>query len=169
MLPRDRRAPRGVRRLTVKAVARSQAWDGVPEARRAVMRANRGKDTKPEVAVRRMLHAMGYRFRLHRRDLPGTPDIVLPGRRKVVQVHGCFWHQHEGCSRATLPATRRDFWLPKLARNRQRDATAEAGLRALGWEVATVWECELRDLEGLGARLQRFLGTTHGRYGDQQA
>lgn len=141
----------------------------MPEARRAVMRANKAKDTKPEIAVRRMLHAMGYRFRLHRRDLPGTPDIVFPGRRKAIQVHGCFWHQHEGCRRATLPATRTDVWLPKLARNRRRDAEAEARLRALGWEIATVWECELRDLEGLGARLRNFLGAAHGRDGDQRA
>ena len=123
------------------------------------MRAVKAKNTKPEITVRRMLHAMGYRFRLHRRDLPGTPDIVLPGRRKVIQVNGCFWHQHEGCRRATLPGTRMDLWLPKLARNRQRDAEAETRLRTLGWEVATVWECELRDLGDLKAKLVEFLGT----------
>lgn len=113
----------------------------------------RGKDTGPEVAVRRLLHGMGYRFRLHRRDLPGTPDIVLPGRRAVVQVHGCFWHQHEGCPRARPPATRRDFWLPKLARNKDRDREAEARLRDLGWRTLVVWECELRDRETLRSRL----------------
>jgi DNA mismatch endonuclease (patch repair protein) len=126
------------------------------------MRANKARDTKPEVAVRRILHALGYRFRLHRRDLPGTPDIVFSAKRKVIQVHGCFWHQHEDCPRATIPATRTDFWLPKLAQNRRRDSEAEARLRALGWEVATVWECELRDFEGLGARLRNFLEAPRG-------
>ncbi len=134
-----------------------QPWPDVPDVRRAVMRANRGKDTKPEIAVRRLLHAMGYRFRLHRRDLPGTPDIVFPSRHKVIQVHGCFWHQHEGCRRATLPATRRDFWLPKLARNKERDKESETRLRALGWEVETVWECQLRDGDALQTRLRLFL------------
>jgi len=132
----------------------------VTDARRAVMRANKAKHTKPEVAVRKILHAMGYRFRLHRRDLPGTPDIVLPGRCKIIQVHGCFWHQHEGCRRASLPATRRDFWLPKLARNKERDSAAEAELRALGWNVTTVWECELGDLDNLKRGLRRFLDKT---------
>jgi DNA mismatch endonuclease (patch repair protein) len=112
------------------------------------------------MVVRKLLHAMGYRFRLHRRDLPGTPDIVLPGRRKIVQVHGCFWHQHEGCKRASLPATRRDFWLPKLARNKERDRLTEAELCAVGWAVTTVWECELRDLDSLMHRLRRFLDRT---------
>ncbi|MBP0496011.1 DNA mismatch endonuclease Vsr [Roseomonas sp. SG15] len=138
-----------------------QPWADVPDARRAVMRANKAKNTKPEIVVRRMLHAMGYRFRLHRRDLPGTPDIVFPGRRKAIQVHGCFWHQHEGCRRATLPATRREFWVPKLARNKQRDADAEARLRALGWKVINVWECELQDLGRLEAKLQSFLAVAN--------
>ena len=122
------------------------------------MRANKAKDTKPELAVRGMLHAMGYRFRLHRRDLPGRPDIVLPGRRKVVQVHGCFWHQHEGCRRATLPHSRREYWLPKLARNKERDAHAELALAELGWRMTTVWECELARPDNLARRLRAFLG-----------
>ena len=134
-----------------------QPWPNVPDIRRTVMRANRGKNTKPEVAVRRLLHVMGYRFRLHRRDLPGTPDIVFPSRYKVIQVHGCFWHQHEGCRRATLPATRRDFWLPKLARNKERDREAEIQLRALGWKVETVWECQVRDGDALRSQLRSFL------------
>ena len=121
------------------------------------MRANRAKHTKPEMAVRKLLYAMGYRFRLHRRDLPGTPDIVFPGRLKAIQVHGCFWHQHEGCRRATLPATRRAFWLPKLARNKERDKIAEVELRRLGWKVVTVWECELHDTETLRSKLLAFL------------
>lgn len=122
------------------------------------MRANKGKDTKPELAVRRLIHAMGYRFRLHRRDLPGSPDIVLPGRRKVVQVHGCFWHQHDGCRRATLPLSRRDYWLPKLARNKERDVRAEQALVDLGWKTTTVWECELAKPEAVARRLRAFLG-----------
>lgn len=121
------------------------------------MRANKAKDTTPELAVRRLLHSMGYRFRLHRSDLPGSPDIVFPGRRKIVQVHGCFWHQHPGCRHATLPMTRRDYWLPKLARNTERDAQAKTDLRDLGWSVATVWQCELKDLGALSSRLRDFL------------
>lgn len=134
-----------------------QPWDDVPASRRAVMRANRGKNTKPEVLVRQVLHRMGYRFRLHRRDLPGTPDIVLPARRKVIQVHGCFWHHHEGCPRATVPATRREYWLPKLLRNVDRDRRSDAALTAAGWSVLTVWECETRDQVSLATMLQTFL------------
>lgn len=122
------------------------------------MRANKAKDTKPEVAVRQMLHAMGYRFRLHRRDLPGTPDIVFPGRRKAIQVHGCFWHQHTGCRRANIPETRQEYWGPKLARNKTRDREAQARLEALGWKVMTVWECEVTDHRATAERAQAFLG-----------
>lgn len=136
----------------------------VPEARRAVMRANKAKDTKPEVAVRRLLHAMGYRFRLHRRDLPGTPDVVFPGRRKAIQVHGCFWHQHEGCRRANVPGTRREYWAPKLARNVERDRASRARLEALGWSVTTIWECEVADHDAVVRRVKTFLGRA-GREG----
>lgn len=136
-----------------------QPWPDVLDARRVTMRANKAKDTKPEVAVRRLLHAMGYRFRLHRRGLPGTPDIVLPSRRKAIQVHGCFWHQHEGCRHGRAPTTRQDYWLPKLARNKERDRQAEADLGALGWQVATVWECELADMERLKHQLRVFLSS----------
>lgn len=117
----------------------------------------RGKDTKPEMVVRRLLHAMGYRFRLHRRDLPGTPDIVLPGRQAVIFVHGCFWHRHSGCRLAAVPATRRDFWEAKIAANKARDRRAVAQLRRNGWRVAVVWECQTRKPSGLDARLRRFL------------
>lgn len=140
------------------AMPRQQPWADVSDARRSVMRANKGKHTKPEVAVRKLLHMMGYRFRLHRRDLPGTPDVVLPSKRKAIQVHGCFWHQHEGCPRRTVPATRRDYWLPKLARNKQRDVQAQAQLEGLGWQVMTAWECELADTAKLAQRLRQFLG-----------
>lgn len=122
------------------------------------MRGNKKKDMQPELVVRRLLHAMGYRFRLHRRDLPGTPDIVSAGRRKAIQVHGFFWHQHEGCRWATVPATRQDYWLPKLARNQERDRQAEAALEARGWRVTKVWECEVIDAARLAPRLHRFLG-----------
>jgi DNA mismatch endonuclease (patch repair protein) len=128
-----------------------------PEARSRVMAAIRGKDTRPEMLVRRLLHSMGYRFRLHRRDLPGTPDIVLPGRRKVIFVHGCFWHGHRGCRFATRPATRPQFWAEKIDRNQRRDRIAVVRLRRLGWSVATIWECSLRRPERLTARLHRFL------------
>lgn len=119
----------------------------------------RGQDTGPELTVRRLLHAMGYRFRLHRRDLPGRPDIVLPGRRKAILVHGCFWHQHPGCRFARMPATRRDFWEAKLAGNCARDARNVAALRRAGWSVSVVWECQTRHTGTLEARLRRFLAT----------
>ena len=119
----------------------------------------RGKDTKPELLVRRLVHGMGYRYRLHRRDLPGTPDLVFPGRRKVIFVHGCFWHRHPDptCKLARLPKSRREFWLPKLEGNRARDVENMARLEELGWESMTIWECQLRDQEALEERVRRFL------------
>lgn len=117
-----------------------------------------GKDTKPELIVRSIAHRLGYRFRLHRRDLPGRPDIVFPGRRKVVLVHGCFWHQHPGCRYATRPATRAAFWAAKLDGNRERDARVQGQLEQLGWAVLVIWECETRKPEAVGAQLAAFLG-----------
>ncbi len=117
----------------------------------------RQKDTKPEMVVRSALHGMGFRFRLHRRDLPGTPDIVLPRYRKVVFVHGCFWHQHEGCRRASRPATNIEFWNRKLDANMVRDALVAAQLRALGWEPLVVWQCATRDMAGLRAALSELI------------
>ena len=125
-----------------------------PEQRRRNMTSIRGRDTGPEMAVRRLLHAAGYRFRLHRRDLPGRPDIVLPGRRTVIFVHGCFWHRHAGCRYTTTPATRTEFWLEKFSRNVERDRRVERELTSLGWNVVIVWECELKDLETLLTRLR---------------
>ena len=125
--------------------------------RSRIMRSIRKANTRPELLVRRLLHGMGYRFRLHRRDLPGTPDIVLPRHRVAIQVHGCFWHQHPGCRHATRPSARPEYWLPKLARNVERDAQASAALEALGWRVLTLWECELKDAGQLKARLGSFL------------
>lgn len=126
------------------------------EQRRRIMTAVRGKDTGPEWAVRRLLHGLGYRYRLHRKDLPGKPDLVFPARRKVIFVHGCFWHAH-GCRHGRPPKSRLDYWLPKLERNRRRDAEKRAGLEALGWRVAIAWQCELRDRDALTARLRAFL------------
>jgi len=113
--------------------------------------------SKPEVTVRQLAHRLGYRFRINRRDLPGTPDIVFPSRRKTIFVHGCFWHQHEGCHLANKPRTRIEYWLPKLARNVQRDMQASEALRKLGWEVLVIWECEVKEHETLTGRLRDFL------------
>ena len=114
-------------------------------------------DTLPELAVRRLLHRLGYRFRLHRRSLPGTPDICFPGRKKAIFVHGCFWHRHEGCRRTTTPATRTSFWNDKFRKNVERDRANLKALRELGWSVMVVWECEIAKLETLGPRLAGFL------------
>jgi len=127
--------------------------------RSEIMRAVKGENTGPERRVRSALHRLGFRFRLHRRDLPGRPDLVFPRRRKVVFVHGCFWHGHEDprCNRARTPKTRTDYWTAKVARNRDRDARALAALEELGWRALVVWECELRDIEAAAARIAAFL------------
>jgi len=136
------------------------AFDDVPPARRRNLAAVAGKDTTPELRVRRLLFRMGYRFRLHRRDLPGTPDIVLSGRHKIVEVRGCFWHRHPdpACRNAVLPKVRAEWWAAKLARNVERDARNLAALHAAGWSVLVLWECEVRDEAALAARLRSFLG-----------
>jgi DNA mismatch endonuclease, patch repair protein len=128
------------------------------EQRRRVMSHVKGRDTKPEVKVRRMLHGMGYRFRLHRKDLPGKPDILLPKYRAVVQVNGCFWHGHPGCRRSSRPTTNVEFWNRKIDGNIARDHATDDELRRLGWAVLVIWECETRDLDVLRKRLARFLG-----------
>ena len=120
--------------------------------RTAIMRSIRKVDTHPELAVRRLFHAQGFRFRLHRRDLPGCPDIVLPRYRTVILVHGCFWHQHEDCKLARQPRINRGYWLPKLARNVARDKDTHGALERLGWRVEVVWECETRDRAQLEMR-----------------
>lgn len=122
----------------------------------------RARDTGPEMVVRRLLHALGYRYRLQARDLPGTPDIVFRGRRKAVFVHGCFWHGHDCPRGRRAPKTNEDYWRVKIARNRARDAEVLARLTALGWAAATVWECELRDRDGLATRLAAWLGPVVG-------
>ncbi|WP_455284407.1 very short patch repair endonuclease [Cupriavidus necator] len=116
-----------------------------PAVRSRMMSGIRGKHTKPEMVVRRALFAAGYRFRLHRRDLPGAPDIVLPGRKVAIFAHGCFWHMHSGCKNAKLPSTRAEFWRAKLAGNAARDDRAARALRDAGWRVLVVWECATRD------------------------
>jgi DNA mismatch endonuclease, patch repair protein len=133
-------------------------FSDVPEPRRRVMAAIRGRDTGPEIAVRRMLHAMGYRYRVHRRDLPGHPDVTFPSRRKIVFVHGCFWHQHSGCKAAKVPRTRTQYWGPKLAKNMERDRRNLEALTNSGWAVTIVWECELAHPGDVAARLANFLG-----------
>lgn len=128
-----------------------------PQQRSACMRAVKGRDTTPERIVRSMLHRMGCRFALHRADLPGKPDIVMPSRQRIVLVHGCFWHGHNcprGCRR---PATNASYWRSKIERNKARDAMTLASLRCEGWRVLIVWECECRRMDTLERRLARFL------------
>lgn len=115
------------------------------------------KHTKPELVVRSLLHRLGYRYRLHRKDLPGRPDIVFIGRRKAVLVHGCFWHGH-GCKIGKLPKSNLDFWAPKVERNRVRDRENRSELERIGWTVEEVWQCELKDIQSLEGRLRSFLG-----------
>lgn len=124
-------------------------------SRSSIMKRVGRENTKPELKVRAKLHVLGLRFRLHRRDLPGTPDIVLTKHRTVIFVHGCFWHRHLGCRYATTPKTRQEYWIPKFEANITRDVRKEAQLRELGWRVLVIWECETRDLPVLEARLRR--------------
>ena len=118
----------------------------------------RARDTRPELRVRSLLHRSGYRFRLHARDLPGRPDIVFRRRRKVIFVHGCFWHRHPGCPRATFPNTRMDYWRLKFENNCARDAAVQSALAEMGWTVLVVWECDVLRDGGVFDRLQTFLG-----------
>lgn len=129
----------------------------IPLSRSRNMAAIRGRDTTPELEVRRILHRLGFRFRLHRRDLPGTPDIVLPRFQTVIFVHGCFWHRHPECRFTTNPKTRRDFWEAKFSQNIERDKRNYTALGNAAWNIVVVWECELRDKVALEARLLQFL------------
>ena len=129
-----------------------------PEVRSAMMRSIRKTDTGPEKVVRRLLRELGaVGYRLHAKDLPGRPDIVRRQRRQAILVHGCFWHQHSGCRLAKRPSARPEYWLPKLARNQERDQASIRALNALGWKTLVVWECELADVQVLRAKLQNFL------------
>jgi DNA mismatch endonuclease (patch repair protein) len=133
--------------------------DIVDKARRSqVMSAIRSKNTRPELAVRRLLYGMGFRYRLHADDLPGKPDIVLRRKNKAILIHGCFWHRHAGCPKASMPKTRPDFWRHKFAANVARDKAVLQALTEQGWSVLTVWQCEIRNAEQLKARLNDFLG-----------
>ncbi len=130
-----------------------------PEQRSRNMAQIKGKNTKPEILVRSLLHRMGYRFRLHNKKLPGKPDIILPKYKAVIFVHGCFWHGHEGCKRATIPATRTEFWKSKISENKVRDNNNIAALKNFGYRCLVVWQCELKDEVLLKQRLSDFLGT----------
>lgn len=129
-----------------------------PEQRRRIMQSVGQKNTGPEITVRRIAFALGYRFRLHRRCLPGSPDLVFPSRRKVIFVHGCFWHGH-GCPKGQLPKSGAEYWVPKIERNKERDAIAVTSLAKLGWKSLTVWQCEIKNIESTKQILVDFLGT----------
>jgi len=127
------------------------------EERSRIMRAVKGADTGPELTVRHIAHRMGYRYRLHRKDLPGKPDMVFPGRRKIIFVHGCFWHGHE-CKRGNrIPEENRDYWLKKIARNKERDEAVAAALRTMGWDVRIFWECEIKKEDAIVRSIRSFL------------
>ena len=134
----------------------------VDATRRRIMQSVRSKDTGPERRVRSLLSRMGYRFRLHRASLPGKPDIVLASRKKIIFVHGCFWHQHRRCPKATVPKSRQAYWVPKLNRNSQRDRNSIKALRALGWQTLVIWQCQLTDEAAVANALRRFLGPPRG-------
>ena len=128
-----------------------------PQMRSAVMRRVKGRDTTPELTVRRALTRLGARYRLHRKDLPGRPDIVFAGRKLALFVHGCFWHGHDCARGARVPKQNRDYWVAKVGRNTARDARTRSELEATGWRVETIWECELKDAADLEGRLQSLL------------
>ena len=130
-----------------------------PEVRRRTMQAVKSKDTAPELLVRSLAHRMGYRFRLHRKDLPGKPDLVFPGRRKAIFVHGCFWHGHDCARGARVPKSNRDYWTKKIARNKERDRAACAALTHSGWTYLILWECDLGNEKALKAQVRKFLNT----------
>ena len=133
-------------------------FSDVPPSRRRNMAAIRGRDTGPEMTLRKVLFGMGYRYRLHVKGLPGRPDLAFPGRRKLVFVHGCFWHRHEGCRNSRLPRARRDWWAFKLKSNVDRDARNLAFLADAGWQSLVVWECELTSPNVAADRVSAFLG-----------
>ena len=128
-----------------------------PAVRSRMMSGIKGKNSQPEILIRKMLFGAGYRFRLHRRDLPGTPDIVMPGRKIVIFVHGCFWHAHEGCKYFKVPATRPDFWIAKLQSNVDRDKRAFERLKTMGWRILCVWECATRESGTEKSLLKRMI------------
>lgn len=131
-----------------------------PQERSERMSRIRSTDTKPEKLVRKLIFAMGFRYRLHQRNLPGTPDLVFSKRKKVIFVHGCFWHQHHPCRQYVQPKSRTDFWFDKLSKNVSRDKTNQSALKKLGWKVLVVWECQLKRQMAVEKRIKRFLEKT---------
>ncbi len=127
------------------------------EQRSRIMRAVKSRNTQPEMTVRRLVHSMGFRYRLHRKDLPGKPDLVFGPRRKVIFVHGCFWHGHHCPRGAREPKTNRDYWIPKIAKTRERDKTTMERLRKMDWKALVIWECETKDTKWLGKRVRAYL------------
>ena len=121
------------------------------------MRLIRSTDTKPEIIIRKLLHSLGYRFRLHKKSLPGKPDIVLKKYKTVIFVHGCFWHQHKKCKRSNIPKSNRAYWKPKLTKNIKRDEQHKLILKKLGWRTIVIWECETKDLEKFKKKLLKTL------------
>jgi DNA mismatch endonuclease (patch repair protein) len=117
----------------------------------------RGKNTNPEMTIRRLIHSLGYRYRLHYKKLPGKPDLAFPSRKKVIFVHGCFWHGHEGCTKGKLPKSNLGFWEPKIAKNKKRDEEKHGEIQVLGWQVLTIWQCELKDLKKIENKITEFL------------
>jgi len=128
-----------------------------PEKRSEIMSRIRGKNTTPELIVRKLVYSMGYRYRLHYAKLPGKPDLVFLGRKKVIFVHGCFWHGHEGCPKGKLPNTRLDYWRPKLEENKKRDALKQNKLKELGWQILIIWQCELKYIDVLKLKISYFM------------
>jgi len=124
------------------------------------MRRIRSKDTNPELIIRRLVFKMGYRYRLHGKNLPGKPDLVFARRKKVIFIHGCFWHQHKNCIDSHIPKTNRDYWKPKLERNRMRDAENQSRLKKIGWSFLIIWECQIKNSLGLSRKIKRFFSPT---------
>lgn len=137
---------------------RIQALKETPEQRSRTMRAVKSRNTGPELAIRKIVFAMGYRYRLNRDDLPGKPDLVFPARKKIIFVHGCFWHGHNCPRGSRKPVANRDYWRTKIGRNRERDEKSRADLTALGWSQLDIWECEIKDTQSIERRLREFLG-----------
>lgn len=128
-----------------------------PEKRSKIMSSIRSKDTQPELMIRRLIHSMGYRYRLHNKKLPGKPDLTFSSRRKVIFVHGCFWHQHKECGHGKVPTSRVDYWKPKLEKNVKRDIENQKKISAAGWDYLVIWECEIEDIESVIVRIKNFL------------
>lgn len=128
------------------------------QKRREIMQSVKSVNTTPELAVRSLVHRLGYRFRLHYKKLPGKPDLAFPARNKVIFVHGCFWHGHENCAKGKLPKSNLEFWQPKILRNKERDAQRTKEIKSLGWKVLTVWQCELKKVKALQGKIVKFLG-----------